>query len=112
VRDVAVPRVRAEEVLLGAQLVAHGLGRVDVLLAAPDDADETELERVDAAGQDVGGVRAGVHEVQLGEDADRAPALRVDGPSELERLGVGEVDIGRRDGEDDAADDVRRRSSA
>lgn len=103
VRNVAVPGVSPEEVLLAPELLVHGLLRVDVLLTPPDDADEAELERVDPPRQDVGRVRARVHEVELGQDADRATPLRVDCPRELERLGVGEVDVGGRDGQDDAA---------
>jgi len=102
VRDIPVTRVVAEELPLSSRLLLHGLVGIDVGLAATDDADEAELERVDATGKDVEGVRSSVHEVELGENSNGTAALRVDGASELERLGVGQVDIGGRDGEDDA----------
>ena len=84
VRDVAVRGVGAEELGLGVERVRERLVRVDVCLRAVHDADEAELERVDAPGEDVERVRACVHEVELGEHADRASALGVDGARELE----------------------------
>lgn len=39
-----------------------------------DDADEAQLDRDDSAHQDVHGVRAGVHQVQLGHHSQRPPA--------------------------------------
>ncbi len=36
-------------------------------------------------------MRARIHQVQLGEDADRPAALWVDGSRELERVRIGEV---------------------
>lgn len=100
--DVAVAGVITEKVNLGEKLLAHGLVRVDVLLRAIYDADEAELEGVHATGEDVQRVGAGVHEVELGEHANRAPSLRVDVARELERVRVGEVHVGRADGEDHA----------
>ena len=98
----------AEELVLGVECLLHVLLRVDILLTAVHHADEAELERVDAAGEDVDGVGAGVHEVKLGEDADGASALRIDGARELERVRVGEVDVGGGDSEDDAGEDEGR----
>ena len=47
-------------------------------------------------------MRARIHQVELGQDANRPPALGVNGPRELQGLGVGKVDVGGGDGEDDA----------
>jgi hypothetical protein len=85
--------------------VRHGQALVDILLAPVDDSDEAELERVDATGEDVGSVRAGVHKVELGEDADRSEASRVDRAGKFEGVGVGKVDVGGGDGEDDAGEE-------
>lgn len=112
VGDVPVGGVGAEELGLGVEGVGEGLVGVDVGLGAVDDADEAELERVDAAGEDVEGVGAGVHEVELGEDADGAPALGVDGAGELEGFGIGEVDVCGGDGEDHAGGGLARERRA
>jgi hypothetical protein len=94
-----------EEIGFGLERVSHGFFRVDVLLAPVDEADETEFERVDASGEDVERVGAGVHEIEFGEDADGASALWIDGACEFEGFGVGEVDVGGGDGENDATRD-------
>ncbi len=93
VRDVAVRGVRAEEVVLRLMRVRERLLRVDVCLRAVDDADEAQLERVHAPGQDVERVGARVHEIKFRKHADRTAALRIDLPRELEGLGVGKVNI-------------------
>jgi hypothetical protein len=94
--------MRAEELHLCVTGVSQGLADVDVLLGAVDDPDEAELERVHTSCEDVQCVGACVHQVELRQDANGAPALRVNLPSQLERLGVSEVDVRRRHGEDDA----------
>ena len=52
-RDIPIRRMTPKELFLSRKSVAHVLLGVDVLLAAVHDADEAELERVDAASQDV-----------------------------------------------------------
>ena len=47
-------------------------------------------------------MRARIHRVELGQDADRPLALGVNGPCKLQRLGVGKVNVGGGDSEDDA----------
>ena len=91
---IRLEAVAPEELGLGLERVRHGLLDVDVRLRAVHDADEAELERVHAPGEDVERVRACVHEVEFGEDADGASALGVDGAGELEGFGIGEVDVG------------------
>ena len=102
-RDVPICRMALEELALALPRILHALFQVDVLLAPVHHPDEAELERVNASGEYVEGVRAGVHKVELGENADGASSLRVDGPCKLECLGVGEIDVGCGDCEDDAA---------
>lgn len=92
-----------EELLLVLHRVGHGKVGVDVLLRSIDDSDEAEFERVDSTGEDIGSVGSSVHEIELGEDSDGSKASRINGTSELEGIRVGEVDVGWRDGEDDAA---------
>lgn len=77
-RNIPIRTVILEKLSLTLQRIAHPLLRRDVQLTTVDHADEPELEGVDAAGEDVEGVGAGVHEVELGEDADGAAALGVD----------------------------------
>ena len=89
-----------EELILALSCVLHALLRVDVLLATVDYTDKTELEGVHPSRKDVKGIRAGVHNIELGEHADSAPPLRVDGSRELERVGVCEVGVGGGDSED------------
>lgn len=43
-----------------------------------DDSDEAQFDGNDPARQRVRGVRAGVHQVQLGDHGQRPPACRVD----------------------------------
>ena len=91
-----------EEFGFALERVGHALVGIDVPLRAVHNADKAELERVDTSREYVERVRARVHQVELRQDADRPPALGVDGPRELERIRVGEVDVRRGDGEDDA----------
>jgi hypothetical protein len=42
-----------------------------------------------------------VHEIDLGQDSNGPRSLRVDGSSELETVRVGQIGVGRSDGEDD-----------
>ena len=101
-RDIPIRRMAPKEFLFGRESVGHVLLGVDVLLRAVHDADEAELERVDASGEDVERVRARVHEVELREHADRASALWVDGTRELEGFRIREIDVRGGDGEDHA----------
>ena len=73
----------------------------DVLLRPVDDPDDAELDGDDAAAQDVDSVGARVHEIQLGDDGQRPPPVRVNIPRDLQRLRGGHVSIGRAHGEDD-----------
>jgi hypothetical protein len=92
-RDIAVLRMALEKVRLRIERVSHALVDVDVLLRAVYDADEAELERVHAPRQYVERVRARVHQVELRQDADRPPSLRVYRPRKLQGLGISKVDV-------------------
>jgi len=91
-----------EKLGLGLERIGHGLVGVYVPLRAVHDADKAQLERVHAPREDVERVRARVHQVELGQDADRPPALGVNGPRELEGVRVGEVYVCSGDGENNA----------
>ena len=82
-RDVPILRMGPEELGLAFKCVWHALVGVDVPLRAVDDADEAQPERVHAPREHIERVCARVHQVELREDADRPPALGVDGPREL-----------------------------
>jgi hypothetical protein len=106
-RDVPILRMTSEELRLAPERVGHALVAVNVPLRAVHDADKAQLERVHAPREHVERVRVRIHQVQLGEDRDRPPTLRVDGARELERVRVGEVHICGGDREDDANVRVR-----
>ena len=63
----------------GARLksVADGPLAVNVVLAAVNDADVADAERNDLAAYVMDGVRAAVHDVQLRNDSDGAPPVRI-----------------------------------
>ena len=89
--DVPVLQMTFEELCLAFEGVGHVLVGVDIPLRTVHDADEAQFERVHASCEHVERVRASIHQVQLGEDADCPPALWVDGPHELVGVGVGKV---------------------
>lgn len=76
--DVAISRMISEELSLGIELILHWLAAVDILLAAIDDTDESELEWIDTTSENVKSVRASVHEIKFGENPDCTTTLRVD----------------------------------
>ena len=84
--NVPVGRVVAEKLCFTFQRVLQTLPAVDVLLAPVDDTDESELEWVDASGEDIKGVGASVHEVEFGENAYGPSTLRVNTAGEFERI--------------------------
>jgi len=99
--DVPVYRVVLEEILLLLPCILHGYVRDNVLLTAVHDTDESELERIGTAGKNVESVGASVHEVEFCQNTQCSQTSRVDGARELEGVRVGEVDIRRRNSEDD-----------
>ena len=106
-RDVPVLRMAFEKLGLAFEGVGHALVGVDVPLRTVHDADEAQFERIYASREHVERVRASIHQVQLGEDADCPPALWIDGSRELEGVGVGEVYVCGGDSENDAVVRVR-----
>ena len=74
---------------------------LDVVLAAALDADEAEPERDFFVEEHGGGVCAFVHDVDFGDDSERALAFGVELHGELERLRGGHVGVARDDCEDD-----------
>lgn len=102
-REVTVHRVILEEILLFPTSVVHRHILHDVLLAAVDDADKAEFERIGPASKHVERVGACVHEVQLGEHTERPQSAGVDRPRQLQRVRVGQVHIRRRHSQDHPA---------
>lgn len=92
-REVAVDRVVLEEILLFPPSIVHRYVLHDVLLTAVDDADKAQFERVCPPGEHVERVGASVHEVQLGEHAERAQSTGVHRARELQRVRVGQIHI-------------------
>lgn len=101
-RDVPVNWVVLEEVLLLATSIVQRQVQVDVLLGSVDHTDEAQLERVGATSEHIQCVGASVHEVQLGEDTERAETPGVNGTRKLKGIRVGQVNVGGRDGKDNA----------
>ena len=101
--DIPVSSVIPEEFGLGVELIAHRFIPVDVLLTSIDDTDESELERVHSTGENVERVRSSVHEIQFRQYSDRATALWIDVSGQLERIRVGEIDVGGTNSENDTA---------
>ncbi|KAH9407482.1 hypothetical protein TYRP_012302 [Tyrophagus putrescentiae] len=73
----------------------------DVLLRAVHHADDAQLDGNDAPGEHLSGVRARVHDVQLGEHCQRPVAARVHLARRLDGVRVGKVGVGRRHGENE-----------
>ena len=82
-----------QEGVLVAPLLLHRLPRVDVALAAVDDADVAEAQRDELVGENRGGVGAGVHQIQLGDHADRAQPLRIHLARQLDGVAVRQVGV-------------------
>lgn len=101
-RDVAVGGVVLEKVRLSLQSLLHGLVALDILLGSINHANEAQLQRVDASRQNIKGVCAVVHEINLCEDANGSAAERVDMAGEFQGFRVDNVDVCGRDGENNA----------
>lgn len=72
------------------------------MLGAVNDANETKLERVDATVENIESVCAGIHQIELCENADSSSALWIDRAGKFKGVRVSEVNISGRDGENDA----------
>jgi len=70
--QVSVSRMPGKELFLLPQCILHRVSSVDILLASVDNSDETELERVGSAGQNIQSVRASIHQIELGQDTNRS----------------------------------------
>ena len=82
--NIPIRRVRTEELHLLINRVFEWFVRIDILLTAIHDTNESQFQWVDAPGEDVERVRSCVHEVDLGENPDGATTLRVDLTREFE----------------------------
>lgn len=82
-RNIPVTSVIPKEVRLRVELVTHRLVAVDVLLASVDDADESQLERIDSTCQNIERVRASVRQIQLCQNSNGSTSLWIDIPGQL-----------------------------
>jgi hypothetical protein len=74
---------------------------LDIQLAAIDHTNYSQLDRYDTSAQDIVGIRAVVHQVELGDDGESAAALGIGVARQLQRLRRREVRVGRGHGQDD-----------
>lgn len=100
-RNVSVSRMKPEEFPLIAQRVFERFAVLDVLLRAVDDGDEPEFQGIHPTRKDVHGVCAVIHEIDLGQHPDCSDTQGVNMARKLQRLGIDNVNIGRRHGEND-----------
>jgi hypothetical protein len=75
-----------EEFILRRARLADASSLRDVLLAPVHDADVPQPQRHDLVAEIRARVRAAVHDVELGDDADGAFAVGVDGARQRERV--------------------------
>lgn len=100
-RHVSICRVELEKFSLSTKGICEGLVSLNVLLGPIDNTNESKLQRVNPSGKNLKGVGAVVHKVQLGQHTNGPLPLWVDLACKLESFRVDQVDIGRRDSEDD-----------
>lgn len=90
-----------EEVRFGIHRIFERFFSVNILLTPVDDSNEAEFQWVYSPVKDIHGVRPSIHQVYLGQDADRPPTLGIDGAGELQGFRIGKVYISSGDGQDD-----------
>ena len=95
-----------EKLRFALQRVAHAFFGVDVLLTAIDDTDEAQLQWIYTSSEDIQCICTCIHEVELSEYTNCAPALWIDGTGKLKRVWVGQVNICRWYGKNDTLEDV------
>lgn len=100
--NISIAGMLAKKFSFRVELIPHGLVTVDILLTTIDNPNEPQLEGVDSARENVEGIGPRVHQIELGQDANGPPPLGIHIPRQLEGFRVGQVNIGRADGEDDA----------
>lgn len=73
----------------------------DVLLRAIHYTDDAQLDGNDPTAQDIDGISTSVHEIQLGDHCQGAPAIGIHVLGQLKRLTSGHVRIGGRHSQND-----------
>lgn len=94
-RDIFVGVVSLEEFLFGSACSKHRHVPVDVLLTPIDDANETKLERVDSASENIKRVCPIVHQVELREDTNGSQAAWIDRAGQLQAVRICQIHICR-----------------
>lgn len=90
-----------EKFSLSTESIRKGLVSLNVLLGPIDHTNESKLQRVNPSRKNLKGVGAVIHKIQLGQHTNGPLPLWVDLAGKLESFRVDQVDIGRRDSEDD-----------
>ena len=86
VRNITVSMMIVEKLRFALQRVAHAFFGVDVLLTAIDDTDEAQLQWIYTSSEDIQCICTCIHEVELSEYTNCAPALWIDGTGKLKRV--------------------------
>lgn len=102
VRNISIRWMVLEEVGFGLEGILHGLVPLDILLRAVDNANESQLQGIDAARENIESVGTMIHQVNFGQDADSTSAERINMTGKFEGLGVDQIHVGRGHGENDA----------
>lgn len=98
---MTIRRVTQEKLPLGRHRQGDVLFALDVLLRAIHHANVSASQREQFILENVFGVGALVHEIELRDDTNRACSLRIDLFGELERIGVGQIRVGWRHSENE-----------
>lgn len=101
VGNASIDGMLFEELAFKSTCIMHGAVLVDGLLRAVDNTNPAAAEGKCATFKDVKSVSAFIHDVDLGEDADGAVELGVDGAGSADGGRVGEIGVGGADSEDD-----------
>lgn len=97
--NVPIARMAQEELALRGQGRMDVLSALDILLGPVHHADVATAQRQQLVLENIARIRSLVHQIELGDDTDRPDALRVDLFGQLERITVGQIGVGGRDGQ-------------
>jgi hypothetical protein len=89
-----------EEIPLVFQGERYGLFIFNVALPSVDDRNVTKTKRNYAPSQNVNNISSSIHEIDLGENPDCPCALGIRLSGELQTVGISQIGVGCRHGED------------
>lgn len=99
--EISICRMISEKLFLLPEGLLHRQPSIDILLTPIDNPNKSKLQRIRPSRQDIQRIRSGIHQIELGEHANRSQASRIDGSREFERVRVGNVLVCGGNGEDD-----------